>query len=41
MKELRELEVALERFQEEGERAPAGEGWANDEDWELLSSGSE
>jgi hypothetical protein len=40
MQELRELEEALERYQAEGEVGPAEEGWANDEDWEVLSSGS-
>ena len=41
MQELRELEEALERFQAEGEAGPAEEGWANDEEWEVLSSGSD
>ena len=41
MQELRELEEALERFQVEGEAGPAEEGWANDEEWEMLSSGSD
>ena len=38
MQELRDLEEALEQYQAEGEEGP--EDWANNEDWEVLSSGS-
>ncbi len=41
MQELRDLEEALERYQAEGEAGPAEGGWANDEEWEVLSSGSD
>ena len=41
MHELEELEKALEQYQAEGEEGPGERDWANDEDWEMLSSGSE
>ena len=41
MQEPRELEEALERFQSGGEAGPEERDWANDEEWEMLSSGSE
>jgi hypothetical protein len=40
MHELEELEKALERYQTDFEEGPGRDG-ADDEDWELLSSGSE
>jgi hypothetical protein len=40
MHELEELEKALERYQADFEEGPVRDG-AGDEDWELLSSGSE
>ena len=41
MHELEELEKALEQYQAEGEEGLGERDWANDEDWEMLSSGSE
>ncbi len=41
MHELEELEKALEQYQAEGEEGLGERDWANDGDWEMLSSGSE
>jgi hypothetical protein len=42
LQELEELEKALERYQEDLEEGPGGDrNEAGDEDWEMLSSGSE
>ena len=41
MRVLLELEKALEQYQAEGEEVLGERDWANNEEWEMLSSGSE
>ena len=41
LQELEDLEKALERYQVEFEEGPGDRNEAGDEDWEMLSSGSE
>ncbi len=41
LQELEDLEKALERYQGEFEEGPEDRNEAGDEDWEMLSSGSE